>query len=80
MGTEVLRIGVGAFVGIQLAPRVIKMVPSTYKSSAGFLVLAAAVLYLVYGKRPRGGLGDILDGVVIGIGASVAASMIKLPF
>jgi len=79
MGTEVVRIGVGAIVGVQVAGVAVGAVPRAYAGSSSMIVLALAALYLMWGGRVKGPMGDVVDGVAIGIAAMVASSIVRLP-
>lgn len=80
LNTQATRILIGAIIGAQLADGAVRVVPEAFRNNANIVVIAAGVLYLQWGKRPRASMGDIADGIAIGIAANTAATVIRLPF
>ena len=71
----------GAVVGVQLQSRARAAVPSQFQAQGDLVLLAAVALYLMWSGRPSdGAMGDVLDGMAIGIGSVTASNVLPLPF
>ncbi len=79
MGTSVLRIGLGAIIGVQASGLARKVIPASLANSSNMIVLILAAVYLMWGGRPQGEAGDVVDGIAIGIASITAAAVVKLP-
>ena len=81
LNTKVIRMLVGALIGVQVQQRVRGAVPTALETQGDLVLLAGIVGYLAWSGRPSdGALGDVLDGIAVGIGATTASALVPLPF
>ncbi len=79
MNTRTVRILTGAVVGAQADRMVARAVPGQFQANSDMIVIAALAVYLMWGARPHGTLGDIVDGAAIGVVATTATRVVTLP-
>ena len=76
-----VRTAIGVTVGIQFSESAKRLVPAQAGDQSDLVVMLASAFYLMWGGRPSAGMtGDVLDGIAIGLAASSAQNLVKLPF
>lgn len=74
-----VRMLAGAAIGTQVYGRARGAVPAQFQSQGDLFLLAGAAVYLMWSGRPNeGALGDVLDGVAVGVGAIAAAAVVPI--
>ena len=80
LNTKPVRMLVGAIIGAQMEATVAGSIPSGLGTQKDFVLLLGVVGYLAWGGRPSdGALGDVLDGIAVGIGAVTAERIVNIP-
>ena len=76
-GSSTIQMAIGAALGVAFGSRIINVIPAQFRSSQ-YAIPALALVYLAWTGRPRGTMGNIIDGAVIGIAAPPIAALARL--